>query len=133
MRDLEESAWLLRSRVNPLAISGSLELADGRISFVLDADSAADARLDWLEERLGTSGLRDRLEAGERMVVFNHPLADCQISWPLTGGGSQMVVEAPDRHWIVSHDEPSVTKFAQLIGARRRARDWKEALAEAGA
>ena len=132
MRDLEESAWLLRSRVNPLAISGALELADGRISFVLDADSA-DAKLDWLEERLGFDGLRDRLETGERVTVFNHPLADCQISWPLTGGGSQMVVEAPDRRWIVSHDEPSVARFTQLIGARRRASDWKRALAEAGA
>src|SRR5436190_17335175 len=97
---LEESAWLLRSRINPLPISGALELADGRISFLLDATSG-EAQLDWLEERLASDGLRARLQAGERVVVFSHALAECRISWPLTGGGSQMVVEVPGHRWIV--------------------------------
>jgi hypothetical protein len=57
------------------------------------------------------------------------------ISWPLTGG-AQMVVEAPERRWIVSHDPPPGGRIGQalnLFSARRKAREWKRALAEAGA
>jgi len=130
----EESAWLLRSRVSPFPIAGELELADGRITFTLDR-AAADSRLDWLEEQLGSGGLKDRLETGERVVVFSHALTDCTISWPLTGG-AQMFVDAPDRRWIVSHDQPTGGRFAQtlnLLSTRYKAREWKQALAEAGA
>ena len=130
----EQSAWLLRSRFSPFPVSGELELEAGRISFTLDA-AAAEARLDWLEEELGAGALKDRLEAGERVVAFSHPLEDCTISWPLTGG-AQMVVAAPDRRWIISHDPPHAGRIPQalnLFSARRRAREWKQALAEAGA
>jgi hypothetical protein len=129
----EQSAWLLRSRFSPFPVSGELELEEGRITFTLDAASA-EARLDWLEEELGDA-LKDRLEAGERVVAFSHALEDCTISWPLTGG-AQMVVAAPDRRWIISHDPPHAGKIPQalnLFSARRKAREWKQALAEAGA
>src|SRR5438094_479272 len=75
----EEKAWLLRSRINPLPISGALELAGGRISFRLDG-MAAEARLDWLEEQLAADGLRARIQAGEDVVAFDYPLDDCEIS-----------------------------------------------------
>jgi hypothetical protein len=130
----EQSAWLLRSRFSPFPVSGELELAAGRISFTLDP-AAAEARLDWLEEELGGGALKDRLEAGERVVAFSHALEDCTISWPLTGG-AQMVVAAPDRRWIISHDPPHAGRIPQalnLFSARRKAREWKQALAEAGA
>jgi hypothetical protein len=129
----EESAWLLRSRVSPFPISGELELTGGRISFTLDP-TAAESRLGWLEAELGSDGLKGRLETGERVVVFSHALADCAISWPLTGG-AQMFVDAPDHRWIVSHDQPAGGRFAQtlnLFSARHRAMEWKQALAEAG-
>jgi hypothetical protein len=127
----EERAWLLRSRFSPFPIPGSLELTDGRLSFTLDG-GAAEARLGWLEEELGIDGLPSRLEQGRSLVAFDHALADCIVSWPLTGGGAQMVVEAPDRRWIVSYEDPAAGKLSHRLGlfsGRRRAKDWKRALA----
>jgi hypothetical protein len=129
-----ERAWLLRSRWSPFAIPGTLELSAGRLTFTLER-AASGSRLGWLEERLGVGDLGPRLEAGERVVVFDHALSDCTVSWPLTAGGGQMVVEAPPDRWVVSYDHAPAAKLAETIGlitGRRRARDWKRALAEFG-
>ena len=131
----EDQAWLLRSRVNPLPISGALALEDGRLRFTL-ADDAGEASLGWLEEELGLEGIRARLLDGETIVAFDHPLADCVVTWPITGGGAVMLVRAPDRKWVVSYDYPSGGRIANTLGmisGRRRAREWKRALAESGA
>jgi hypothetical protein len=131
----EENAWLLQSRINPLPISGTLELADGRISFTLDSE-AAQAKLDWLEETLGVHDLSARLGAGDPMVAFDYGLDECSVSWPLTGGGAVMYVQAFERKWVVTYDDPEDrgSRFSQplaMSSGRGRAKEWKKALAEA--
>lgn len=129
----EDKAWLLQSRINPFPISGALALVNGRISFVLDA-SAADAVLGWLEKQLETEDLKKQIEAGERIVAFEHSLDECQISWPLTGGGAQMLIKAPERKWVVSYDYPSggaISNTMTMISGRKKAKEWKKALADA--
>jgi hypothetical protein len=132
----EDQAWLLQSRINPFPISGSLSLGDGRISFVLDAD-AGDTALGWLEKELVDDGLTARIAAGERVVAFDYSLDDCSVSWPITGGGAMMIVRTPGgRKWVVSYDYPSggsIQQTMSLFTGRSKAKEWKKALAEAGA
>lgn len=130
----EDRAWLFQSRINPFPVSGSLALINGRISFVLDS-MAAEAPLGWLEEQLDNEQIKTQLEAGEKVVAFDHSLEDCQVSWPLTGGGSQMLVKAPERKWVVSYDYPSAGAIStplSVISGRKKAKEWKKALADAG-
>jgi hypothetical protein len=131
----EENAWLLQSRINPSPISGSLELADGRISFSLGSDAAA-ADLGWLEETLGIHDLGERLRSGDPLVAFDYGLDECGVSWPLTGGGAVMYVQAFERKWVVTYDDPEDrgSRFSQplaMSAGRGRAKEWKKALAEA--
>lgn len=129
----EDHAWLLKSRINPLPISGSLALRDGRLTFTLDA-AAAEAPLEWLEKHLDATGLRQRIEAGETIVAFDEPLAEADVTWPLTGGGAMMMVKAGDRKWVVSYDFHSGRALSQtvnLMSGRKKAKEWKKAIAEA--
>jgi len=130
----EERAWLLRSRINPVPVPGVLSLTDGRIRFEVSPDADPQS-LGWLERELGVHGIAERLRSGEPVFAFDHPIGECAVSWPLTGGGSMMVVRAPTgRKWVVSGEEPGrVSRPAATRPARRRARDWKRALADAGA
>lgn len=131
----ENQAWLLRSRVSPLPIEGTLALADGRLRFTVDP-AAGEAALGWLEDALGIEDLRGLLLAGEPVVAFDHSLADCVITWPITGGGAVMLIRAPDRKWVISYEYPSGGTIASTLGAitsRRRVREWKKVLADAGA
>ena len=132
----EDKAWLLQSRFNPFPVSGSLALGDGRISFTLDED-AGDATVDWLEKELGVEDIPSLIGSGETVVAFDYSLDDCSVSWPITGGGAMMIVRTPGgRKWVVSYDYPSAGSISQrmpLLTGRSKAREWKKALAEAGA
>lgn len=131
----EDRAWLLQSRINPVPVSGVLALTDGRISFCLDSDTDAEA-LGWLDELLAGEDLKGRLAAGEPVVVFDHPLEDCVVTWPITGGGAVMIVRPPGHKWVVSYDHPSpgaITTPIGFIAGRKRAKAWKKALAESEA
>ena len=135
MEGREDNAWLLRNRFNPFPISGSLALADGVLTFTLDED-AANATLGWLEDLLESEGIAEKIEAGETIVAFAELLADCEISWPLTGGGATMVIDSPSRKWVITHDHPvggAMLQTLNLISGRGKARAWKKALAAAEA
>jgi hypothetical protein len=131
----EDKAWLLKSRFNPFPISGALALSSDEISFTLDAD-AAEASLGWLEKLLGRGSLDSKIEAGEEVVAFSYPLDGCEVTWPITGGGAMMIVQAPSRRWVVSYDYPSggaISQTFSLMSGRRKAKEWKKALSEAEA
>jgi hypothetical protein len=132
----EDKAWLLQSRINPFPVSGALALGEGRISFTLDED-AGEASLDWLEKELELDDIAALLRSGEKVVAFDYALADCVVSWPITGGGAMMIVRTPGgRKWVVSYDYPSGSSISQtmsVLTGRSKAREWKKALAEAGA
>lgn len=128
----EDQAWLLQSRINPFPVSGALTLDEGRITFTLDAE-AADASLGWLAKELGVDDLEARIEAGEEVVAFDYDLSDCAVTWPITGGGAMMIVRTPTRKWVVSYDYPTggpVHGTLALVTGRRKAKEWKKALAE---
>jgi len=131
----EDKAWLLQSRINPFPVSGALSLGDGRIAFTLDED-AGDGSIGWLENELGLEDIGVRVRAGETVVAFDYALDDCAVTWPITGGGAMMIVRTPGgRKWVVSYDAPpgSISQRMSVFTGRSKAREWKKALAEAGA
>jgi hypothetical protein len=128
----EDRAWLLRNRFNPFPISGFLSLSEDVIAFRLD-DQAAEATLAWLEDELGTKDIAERVKAGEEVIAFSLSLADCIVSWPITGG-PMMLIHGPTRKWVVSYDHPvggAVLQTFNLMAGRGKARAWKKALAAA--
>ena len=131
----EDKAWLLQSRINPFPVSGALTLGDGRIAFTLDED-AGEESVDWLEKELGID-IAALVRSGQRVVAFDYALSDCAVTWPITGGGAMMIVRTPGgRKWVVSYDYPSggaISQRMSLFAGRTKAREWKKALAEAGA
>ena len=130
----EDQAWLLQSRISPFPVAGSLTMENNRISFQLNS-MAEEASLGWLEEELGIESLKSTLQSGEQVVAFDYPLDGCAVTWPITGGGALMNVQAPGgRKWVVSYDYPSGRSISQtLMSGRKKARQWKQALAEAEA
>jgi hypothetical protein len=133
---LEQDSYLLQNQLNPFPISGKLVLADdGHLRFTLD-EKAAGASLGWLEKVLGADELKSRIEAGERPVVFDVPVAGRKFAWPKSLGGYAMKFEDDQRKWIVSLNYPSgggVWQLINMINNRGTAKPWKEALAAAGA
>lgn len=130
----EDKAWLLRSRFNPLPIPGALSLSESQISFTLDEAPSGDS-LEWLSQRLPPERLEAPAEPGGKMVAFEYPLSACEVTWPITGGGSTMIVQAPGRRWVISYDEPpggAIANTLSMISGRRKAREWKKVLAAAG-
>ena len=132
----EDQAWLLQSRINPFPVAGSLVMENNRISFRLNS-MAEEASLGWLQEELGIEDIKATMQDGEAVIAFDYPLDGCAVTWPITGGGAMMIVQAPGgRKWVVSYDYPSGSSFSQtfsLITGRKKAKQWKKALAEAEA
>ena len=129
----EDKAWLMRNRFNPFPVSGILSLSDAGITFVLDTD-AAEASLGWLEDALEIEDLQgaDRIWGGGRRL--HDSSRECEVTWPITAGGSMMVVATPNRRWVVSHDYPTggaILQTLNVISGRGKAKAWKKALAKA--
>ena len=133
---LERSSWLLQNQINPFPVSGVLSLDDnGRLRFTLDA-GAASCMLGWLEKALDTQGLKERINSGERPVVFDVPVAQVKITWPKSLGGYGFKVDDGSRTWIVTLDYPSGGGISQLIHifkSKGTSKPWKDALAAGGA
>jgi hypothetical protein len=131
----EDQAWLLQSRINPLPVAGSLVMENNRISFRLNS-MAEEASLGWLQDELGIADIKATLQGGEQVIAFDYPLDGCAVTWPITGGGAVMIVQAPGgRKWVVSYDYPgtSLSQTFSLFTGRKKARRWKLALADAEA
>lgn len=132
----KKKAYLLQNQVNPFPICGDLVLDDGgNLSFTLNED-AAGASLGWLEKAIGQDNLKDRIQGGERPVVFNVPVKDKKIAWPLSLARMGMKFEDGDRKWVVSLEQPNngaILQTLSILEGGKRSKPWKEALAEAGA
>jgi hypothetical protein len=121
--------------MNPFPISGQLVLSDeARLSFTLD-ESSAQSRLGWLEKALGTSNLKERIEGGERPVVFDLPVSGRKIAFPMRLGGYGMTVGDEGRSWTVCLNYPSggASQIFYIMKGKKTAKPWKEAFAAGGA
>ena len=129
---LTETAWALRNRLNPFPVGGILAWDGATLTFTLGA-LAGEARLGWVEDRLGIEGLPDRLKGGEEVTVVSVPEAALEVSWPAMFAGSALeITDQGGRKWLVSLDYPSggsISKSVSLFTGRKKGKAWKKALA----
>ena len=112
---MEQDSYLLQNQVNPFPISGQLVLDDdGHLRFSLD-EGAAGCKLGWLEKATGEQGPKERIEGGERPVMFDLSVAGRKISWPMSLGGYGLKFEDDQRKWTVTLNYPSGGAIWQLI------------------
>jgi hypothetical protein len=127
-----QDAWLMQSQLNPFSITGTLEMDEQSLRFVLDEDSAKLTTISWLEKELGRSDLRDRLKQGDKVVAFELSRPQLKVEWPKQFMGSAMKVSNPgSREWLVSLVLPSGSLYStyKAFKVRSVAKEWKKALA----
>jgi hypothetical protein len=127
-----QPAWLMQSPMNPLSITGTLELTDTTLRFVLDEDSAKLTTVGWLEKELDMPDLKQRLAGGEPVVAFELDRDKMKLDWPKQFMGSAMKVSNPGtREWLVSLILPSGSLFSTYKTFKDRSvfKAWKKALA----
>jgi hypothetical protein len=122
----------MQSAINPFSITGTLEVDDHGLRFVLDEDSGKLTTIGWLEKELGVSDLRDRLKSGEKVVAFELARPNLKVEWPKQFMGSAMKVSNPGtREWLVSLILPSGSLYSTYKTFKNRSvfKEWKKTLA----
>jgi hypothetical protein len=131
---LTDHAWALGSTGNHAPVEGILAWDGTTISFTLSPD-AADAVLEWVEQRLVDHGLAERLRQGENVAIFAWATGTFTTSWPaLFGGGAVELTGPAGDSWLVAMEHPSggaVSPTVSLFSGRKKGHVWKRALAGA--
>lgn len=140
----QEKVQLQKSKYSNTAAFGTLALEDGRVSFTLDPKIAdelgakfAAGGWRWIEKAQGSSGIKERLDAGEPVEVFNAPASEVEVKKlsifsSLTG----FELKAGGNSWIVVFKQvglPGGAPPGAGGGAREASNRWQQAIAEAAA
>jgi hypothetical protein len=107
-----------------------LELTDSSLRCVLAGYSR------WVAKRLGLPDLKQNLQAGQSVTVFDIPRHQMQIKWPvLFMGVVFQVTDGNGNRWTVSLTRPHGTTMAgasaemiDMVGDRKARKQWREAL-----
>ncbi len=131
---MELECYLMNGQYDQVGTSGMLRLDEsGRLSFTLDRDAGTRGKLTWIDKALSTSGVRDRVEAGEKVTVFDTSIQG-KIKWPWNFRGRVLKVEDDSgRSWTVSLVTPGGGLMYVLTAGTGLPQEWKAALAGAGA
>lgn len=119
-------AYLLKSRGNSWWVNVELELTDTTLRCVASEYSK------WVDEELGLTDYKDRLAAGEPVVIFEFDRGQLAIKWlrQFYRGGFQ-ISQGDSRQWLVSLVYPSgFGNVLDLMTDRAVWRQWREALPE---
>lgn len=129
---LTETAWALQNKINPFPVGGQLTWDGERLRFTLGT-LAGEAFVGWVEDRLGTTGLADRLTAGESVDAVSVGRHELQVSWPAVYAGSALeITDQGGQKWLISLDYPSggsISQTVSLFTGRKKGKVWKKALA----
>lgn len=129
---LTETAWALQNKINPFPVGGQLTWDGERLRFTLGT-LAGEAFVGWVEERLGTTGLADRLGAGETVDAISVGRSELQVSWPAMYAGSALeITDQGGQKWLICLDYPSggsISQTVSLFTGRKKGKVWKKALA----
>ncbi len=107
-----------------------LELTDSSLRCVLRGYSR------WVAKRLGLPDLKQNLQAGECVTVFDIPRRQMQIKWPILFMGAVFQVsDGNGNRWAVSLTRPQGTtmgsvgsEMVSMVGDRQARKQWREAL-----
>jgi hypothetical protein len=122
-------AYLLKSRGNSWWVNVELELTDAKLRCITREYSK------WVDEELGLTDYKEKLAAGEPVVIFEFDRDQIAIKWlrQFYRGGFQ-ISQGDSRQWLVSLVYPSgFGSLLDLMTDRAVWRRWREALPEAAA
>jgi hypothetical protein len=86
---MELECYLMNGQYDQAGTRGMLRLEEsGRLSFTLDNAVQTRGKLKWIEKALSTSDIHDRVESGEKVVVFDTSVQGKKIKWPWNFRGS---------------------------------------------
>lgn len=128
---MTEQVWILRNRVNPFPVSADMTWDGHTFSLTLNA-MAAEAFNGWVEEELGQSDMKARLQNGEKIPVSAVQKGGFAMSWPKMYIGSMFeVTPTGGRKRLISIDYPSggsISQTMSLMSGRKKGKAWKAAL-----
>jgi hypothetical protein len=132
---MELECYLMNSQYDQVGTSGVLRLDEsGRLSFTLDKDAGTRGKLTWIGKALSANDVHDRVESGEKIVVFDTSVQGKKIKWPWNFRGRVLKVDDDDgRSWTVSLVTPGGGLMFLLTAGTGLPQEWKAALSEAGA
>ena len=131
---MELECYLMNGQYDQVGTSGMLRLDEsGRLSFTLDKEAGTRGKLTWIQKALGTD-VHERVEAGEKVVVFDTAVQGRKIKWPWNFRGRVLKLDDDSgRSWTVSLVTPGGGLTYILTAGTGLPQEWKAALAEAGA
>jgi hypothetical protein len=132
---MELECYLMNGQYDQAGTRGMLRLDEsGRLSFTLDNAALTRGKLKWIEKALSTSDIHDRVESGEKVVVFDTSVQGKKIKWPWNFRGRVFKVDDDGgRSWTVSLVTPGGGLTYILTAGTGLPQEWKAALSEAGA
>ena len=132
---MELECYLMNGQTDQVGTSGMLRLDEsGRLSFTLQQDAGTRGKLKWIEKALASSDVHDRVESGEKVVVFDTPVQGKKIKWPWNFRGRVFKIDDDEsRSWTVSLVTPGGGLMYVLTAGTGLPQEWKAALSEAGA
>ncbi len=132
---MELKCYLMNGQYDQAGTGGMLRLDEsGRLSFSLDKDAGTRGKLKWIEKALSASGVQERVESGEKVVVFDTSVQGKKIKWPWNFRGRVFKVDDDDgRSWTVSLVTPGGALTYIFTAGTGLPEKWKAALSAAGA
>jgi hypothetical protein len=138
---LKQEALLQKSKFSNESAPGVLELNQGRISFNLVPEHAQTfhGRLGSGKflEKMGVSGISERLDAGESIEVFNVSASEVEVKkLSIMSSLTGFELKTPDGNFVLvfKHFAPwgeaHLTK-GMKTGGRQASNQWQKAIAEA--
>jgi len=126
---------LMNGQYDQVGTGGMLRLDESaRLSFTLHKDFGTRGKLAWIEKALSKSDVHDRVQSGEKVVVFETPVRGRKIKWPWNFRGRVLKVDDDEgRSWTVSLVTPGGGLMYMLTAGTGLPQEWKAALSEAGA
>jgi hypothetical protein len=138
---LKQEARLQKSKYSNSSAPGVLELKDGRISFHLVPEHAQEfgglLGSGMFLENLGISGIRERLDAGESIEVFNVSASEVEVKkLSIMSSLTGFELKTPDRNFVLvfKHFAPwgdAMATKGMKGGAREASNQWQKAIVEA--
>jgi hypothetical protein len=119
--DLLRRLWFGQYAALPTA---ELQLTDATVRCILKGSSGYAG---WLAARLRIPDLKERLAAGQQVVVFEYPRNGYQTKWPKIAAGTAFQISLGESPWSVSFVTPGVGSAAYQ-GDRKNREQWRDVL-----
>ena len=141
----QEKVRLQKSKYSNTVAFGTLGLEGGRVSFTLDPEVTgqlgskfAAGNWSWIEKAQGTSDIKERLDAGEAVEVFNIPASEVEVKkLSILSSLTGFELKTPENNWIIVFKQVGLPGGGPVGlpglegGAKAQSNEWQRAIAEA--